>query len=57
MPDFTDFDSLVYLRALIKEAMRWHNVVPLDIPHATIADDQFHGYFIPAGTVLLPNIW
>ncbi len=57
MPDFSDFDSLVYLQALIKEAMRWHNPVPLDLPHATTADDELHGFFIPAGTLLLPNIW
>ncbi|KAI0767318.1 cytochrome P450 [Fomes fomentarius] len=57
MTDFSDFDSLVYLQALIKEAMRWHNPVPLGLPHATTADDELHGFFIPAGTLLLPNIW
>lgn len=57
MPDFSDLDSLVYLRAVVKESMRWHNVAPFGLPHATIADDELHGYFIPAGTVLLPNIW
>ncbi|RPD61603.1 cytochrome P450 [Lentinus tigrinus ALCF2SS1-7] len=57
LPDFDDRDGLVYVNALIKEALRWYNVVPLSIPHRMLKDDEFHGYFIPEGTLLLPNIW
>ncbi|TBU44099.1 cytochrome P450 [Dichomitus squalens] len=57
LPDFSDRDSLVYINALIREAMRWHVVLPLSLPHATIKDDEFNGYFIPAGTVILPATW
>nr|VWP02389.1 N/A [Ganoderma boninense] len=57
MPNFGDRDSLVYVNAIIKESMRWHSVLPLGIPHATVADDEFRGYFIPAGTMLLANTW
>ena len=57
MPDFSDWNSLVFVNAVIKETLRWHTIVPLSVPHATMADDDLHGYFIPAGTVLLPNIW
>lgn len=57
LPDFSDKDSLPYVNAIIKEAMRWHSVVPFGVPHATVADDEFRGYFISAGTMLIPNIW
>ena len=57
MPDFGDWKSLVYVDALIKEVLRWHTVAPLGVAHSTTADDELDGYFIPAGTVLLPNIW
>ncbi|TBU24746.1 cytochrome P450 [Dichomitus squalens] len=57
LPDFNDRDSLVYINALIREAMRWHVVLPLSLPHATIKDDELNGYFIPAGTNILPATW
>ncbi|TBU24745.1 cytochrome P450 [Dichomitus squalens] len=57
LPEFTDRDSLVYVNAIIKEALRWHSVAPFGSPHATTADDIFCGYFIPTGTMLIPNIW
>ncbi|RPD61614.1 cytochrome P450 [Lentinus tigrinus ALCF2SS1-6] len=57
LPDFSDCEQLVYVNAIIKEVMRWHTVVPLSVPHCTTEDDELHGYFIPAGTVLLPNTW
>ncbi|KAM5536769.1 hypothetical protein V8D89_009487 [Ganoderma adspersum] len=57
MPNFGDRESLVYVNAIIKESMRWHSVLPIGIPHATVADDEFRGYFIPAGTMLIPNTW
>ena len=57
LPDFSDKDSLPYVNAVIKESMRWHSALPLGVPHATVADDEFRGYFIPAGTMLIPNTW
>ena len=57
LPDFSDRSSLVYVNAIITESLRYHNVLPLGAPHRTIDDDEFRGYYIPAGTVILPNIW
>ncbi|KAI0763637.1 CyP450 monooxygenase [Trametes elegans] len=57
LPDFSDRDKLVYINAFIKEALRWHVIGPVGAPHETIEDDEFHGYFIPAGTIVLSNIW
>ncbi|KAI1792486.1 cytochrome P450 [Ganoderma leucocontextum] len=57
LPDFGDRDSLVYVNAIIKESMRWHSALPVGLSHANVSDDEFRGYFIPAGTVLIPNTW
>ncbi|TBU63498.1 cytochrome P450 [Dichomitus squalens] len=57
LPDFGDQDKLVYLTAIVKETLRWHVVVPFGVPHCTTRDDELRGYYVPANTVLLPNIW
>ncbi|PIL22985.1 cytochrome P450 [Ganoderma sinense ZZ0214-1] len=56
-PDFSDRDLLVYIDAIIKEALRWMPSAPLGLTHCTRNDDELRGYFIPAGTVLMANIW
>ncbi|OJT02061.1 O-methylsterigmatocystin oxidoreductase [Trametes pubescens] len=57
LPDFGDREELVYMNAVIKEALRWHVVVPLSLPHRTVEDDVYGGYFVPAGTMVVPNTW
>lgn len=57
LPDFYDRPSLKYVEAVFRETIRWHIVAPLGLPHATSSDDVFGGYFIPKGSLILPNIW
>ncbi|TFK90538.1 O-methylsterigmatocystin oxidoreductase [Polyporus arcularius HHB13444] len=57
LPELHDRESLVYVKAIIMESLRWHNVTPLGIAHRTILDDEIQGYFVPAGTTLVANIW
>ncbi|KAI0827125.1 CyP450 monooxygenase [Trametes gibbosa] len=57
LPDFDDQDALPYVCAVVKECLRWHAIVPLGIPHRLIEDDEYRGYHIPKGTLVIPNIW
>ncbi|KAI0371242.1 CyP450 monooxygenase [Pilatotrama ljubarskyi] len=57
LPDFAEQDTLPYVSAVIKECLRWHAIVPLGIPHRLIEDDEYRGYYIPKGTLVIPNIW
>ena len=57
LPVFSDRQSLPYVAAIVKECLRWHSVLPLGIPHRAIREDEYNGWRIPAGTVLLPNAW
>ncbi|KAI0644109.1 cytochrome P450 [Trametes meyenii] len=57
MPRLSDQPNLPYIRALIKETMRWHPTLPLSIPRCTAAEDEYRGYTIPKGTTILPNLW
>ncbi|KAG1756034.1 cytochrome P450 [Suillus lakei] len=57
LPSFADQDSLPYIEALAKEALRWHAVVPTGFPHRVTEDDIHDGYYIPKGSMIVPNIW
>ncbi|KAG2058823.1 cytochrome P450 [Suillus hirtellus] len=57
LPSFADQDSLPYIGALIKEALRWHSVAPTGFPHCVSKDDIHDGYYIPKGAFVMPNIW
>ncbi|KAI0332176.1 cytochrome P450 [Cubamyces sp. BRFM 1775] len=57
LPTFSDRESLVYVNAILKEALRWHNVAPLGVVHMTTEDAELRGNFVPAGTIIAPNMW
>ncbi|KIP12370.1 hypothetical protein PHLGIDRAFT_62263, partial [Phlebiopsis gigantea 11061_1 CR5-6] len=57
LPELGDQDSLPYISALLKEVMRWRPVFPLGVAHRSIADDEYNGYHIPAGSIVVGNVW
>ncbi|KAF8921315.1 cytochrome P450 [Mucidula mucida] len=46
-------------QAEIKQVIvyRWNPVAPTAIPHAAAKDDTYAGYFIPEGSIMIPNSW
>lgn len=48
---FDDQSSLPYIEALCREVMRWKQVLPLSVAHASTSDDVYKGYYIPKGAV------
>ncbi|KAH8998285.1 cytochrome P450 [Lactarius hatsudake] len=57
LPDFSDQDALPYVQAVLKEVLRWHPVTPLAVPHKVRISDTYEGYYIPAGSTIIPNAW
>ncbi|KAG1784606.1 cytochrome P450 [Suillus plorans] len=57
LPSFADRDSLPYTEALVKEVLRWNVVLSTGFPHCVAEDDIHNGYYIPKGSLVLPNIW
>ncbi|KAF9782612.1 cytochrome P450 [Thelephora terrestris] len=57
LPTLADQASLPYVEAITKEVLRWNPVAPLGIPHVTMEDDVYEGYFIPKGAQIIANLW
>ncbi|GBE77800.1 Multifunctional cytochrome P450 monooxygenase af510 [Sparassis crispa] len=58
LPTFEDRSSLPYIECLLKEVFRWNAIVPLGaFPHASIDDDTYKGFDIPAGSSVTGNLW
>lgn len=57
LPIMADRINLPYINAVVKEVLRWHPVAPMGLPHMSTVDDNYDNYFIPKGSIILPNIW
>ncbi|XP_021728497.1 cytochrome P450 82C4-like isoform X1 [Chenopodium quinoa] len=53
----SDLKNLVYLQAVLKEAMRLYPAVPLSVPRVAITDCTVSGYNVPVGTQLFVNLY
>jgi hypothetical protein len=57
-PVMDDLSELQYIRACMKETLRWMPTTILGaVPHAVTQDDEYMGYFIPKGAGVLNNVW
>ncbi|KAA1470684.1 cytochrome P450 [Dentipellis sp. KUC8613] len=56
-PSFADFEHLPYIQAMAKEVVRWQPIDRVGIPRRSLEDDWYNGYFIPAGSVIIVNMW
>lgn len=56
-PSLDDEPLLPYIRACIKESMRWMPTAIVGVPHAVIQDDEYMGYTIPKGAGVMWNVW
>ena len=57
LPTFSDYPNLPYVRAMVKEILRWRPAAPLAAPHRLTEDDWYEEMFIPKGTICIPNVW
>lgn len=57
LPVSEDRPNLPFLRAVIRECIRWRPPVPTGIPHYLIQDDEYNGYHIPKGSTMHPLEW
>ena len=43
LPTFADTPHLPYVRAIIREVLRWRPTIPFSIPHAATNEDWYEG--------------
>ncbi|KAH7716430.1 Protein CYP-33C9 [Aphelenchoides avenae] len=56
MVTMADRANLPYTNAVVNEVHRLCNLVPQNIPHTTTKDVTLAGYFLPKGTIVIPQI-
>ncbi|KAJ7629466.1 cytochrome P450 [Mycena polygramma] len=57
LPTHEDKSRLPYISAIFLETLRWNNIAPLGLPHSVEVEDVYRGYRIPAGSIMVPNVW
>jgi len=57
LPDHSDKADLPYVSAIVMEVLRWNPVAPLGVPHYLAVEDEYKGFRIPAGSILMANSW
>ena len=57
LPRYEDRSALPYIDAIVKESLRWQPVGPLGIAHRTTDNDEYKGYCIPKGAIVISNTW
>ncbi|KAI0369339.1 CyP450 monooxygenase [Pilatotrama ljubarskyi] len=57
LPEQADRPSLPYVNAIVKELLRWHTVAPLGVAHRCMEEDEYRGWTIPKGAIIVPNAW
>ncbi|KAH7318825.1 cytochrome P450 [Rhizoctonia solani] len=56
-PTVHDREQMPYVRSTLLEVIRWQPVNPLAIPHAAMEDDEYQGYHILIGSIVMGNTW
>ena len=53
LPLLNDRPVLPYIDAILSECLRWMPTARFGLPHASREDDEYNGYFIPKGSVVM----
>ncbi|KAG8717957.1 hypothetical protein FRC09_013383 [Ceratobasidium sp. 395] len=57
LPEMEDRPRLVYVERMVREVLRWRPITPIAVPHACYQDNEYKGYRIPKGAIVIGNTW
>ncbi|KAK4479375.1 hypothetical protein RD792_014887 [Penstemon davidsonii] len=52
-----DMEKMCYLKAVMKETLRYHTPIPLLVPRVATKDVKINGYDVSSGTMVMINAW
>ncbi|CAE6410567.1 unnamed protein product [Rhizoctonia solani] len=55
LPRRDDEQKMPFVRAVVKEALRWRTPLPMGVPHRNEPGDYYGGYLFPAGSTVVCN--
>ncbi|QRW19764.1 cytochrome P450 family protein [Rhizoctonia solani] len=56
LPNVEDRPSLHYVERLLTEIVRWYPSAPFGVPHVCTEENEYRGYRIPKGAVMIGHI-
>ncbi|KAG8719499.1 hypothetical protein FRC08_002681 [Ceratobasidium sp. 394] len=57
VPELNDREALPYTNCVLKESARWSPVAPLGLAHACSQANEYRGFAIPKGAIVIGNTW
>ncbi|CCO31959.1 Steroid 17-alpha-hydroxylase/17,20 lyase [Rhizoctonia solani AG-1 IB] len=57
IPKWEDEQQMPFVRALVKEVLRWRPPIPAGVPHRLEQDDYFEGLYLPKDSTIICNTW
>ncbi|KAJ1301356.1 hypothetical protein OPQ81_003755 [Rhizoctonia solani] len=53
LPTVEDRVNMPYIERLLTEIVRWHPTAPLGVPHVCTEENEYRGYRIPKGAIII----
>ncbi|CAE6461268.1 unnamed protein product [Rhizoctonia solani] len=57
LPRWEDEQQMPFIRAMVKEVLRWRPPIPAGLPHRLEQDDYYEGYFLPKDSTIIYSTW
>lgn len=57
LPTLADRSRLPFVDCIVWECLRWNPSTPVALPHYVSEDDEYRGWRIPKGALVMANTW
>ncbi|KAF8688683.1 Cytochrome P450, partial [Rhizoctonia solani] len=57
LPRWEEEQQMPFVRAMVKEVLRWRPPIPAGVPHRLEQDDFYKNYYLPKNSTIICNSW